>query len=82
MNHFNPETLPALMCRNLVSVRWDGRLSDCDFNQMLDLPLGAGRGTIWELEKLGELEGAPVTTADHCLGCTAGSGSSCGGSLT
>ncbi len=85
VNHFNPATVPELMCRSLVSVGWDGRLSDCDFNQMLDIPLGAGDGararTIWDLESLGELTGRPVATASHCFGCTAGAGSSCGGAL-
>jgi radical SAM/Cys-rich protein len=87
VNHFNPGTLPALMCRFLVSVGWDGALYDCDFNQMLELPLGAsfasgGPRTIFELDDLAELEGAPIATDSHCFGCTAGSGSSCGGALT
>jgi radical SAM/Cys-rich protein len=81
VNHFNPETMPALMCRSLVSVGWDGALYDCDFNQMLELPLGARPQSIWELDDLGELEAAPIATASHCFGCTAGSGSSCGGAL-
>ncbi len=81
VNHFNPATVPRLMCRSLLSVGWDGRLYDCDFNQMLELSLGAGHRTIWELDDLSELEGAAVTTAPHCFGCTAGPGSSCGGAL-
>jgi radical SAM/Cys-rich protein len=81
VNHFNPDTVPALMCRTLVSVGWDGTLYDCDFNQMLELPLGAGPRTLWEVEDLAELAGARVATASHCFGCTAGSGSSCGGAL-
>jgi radical SAM/Cys-rich protein len=139
VNHFNPDTLPALMCRSLVSVGWDGAVYDCDFNQMLELPLGAslaqraqvshgerkfraasasfaqraegerrpavgraktssgasedqqwgerrpsggGARTIWELDDLGTLARKPIATASHCFGCTAGSGSSCGGALT
>jgi radical SAM/Cys-rich protein len=82
VNHFNPASVPALMCRSLLSVGWDGRLYDCDFNQMLELPLGSGVRTIWDLHDLGSLEGAPVATGMHCYGCTAGAGSSCGGSLT
>jgi radical SAM/Cys-rich protein len=82
VNHFNPAAVPQLMCRSLVSVGWDGGLYDCDFNQMLELPLGAGPRTIFELDSLAALEGAPVTTASHCFACTAGAGSSCGGSLT
>jgi radical SAM/Cys-rich protein len=81
VGHFNPQTVPALMCRHLVSVGWDGRPYDCDFNQMLQLPLGADSPTIWDTEDLSELEGAPVATALHCYGCTAGSGSSCRGAL-
>ena len=81
VNHFNPETLPGLMCRHLVSVGYDGSLYDCDFNQMLDLPLAAGAKTVFDLDDLGTLAKAPVATAVHCFGCTAGSGSSCGGAL-
>jgi radical SAM/Cys-rich protein len=81
VNHFNPETIPALMCRSLVSVGWDGSLHDCDFNQMLDLPLAAGAKTIDDLDDLEALEGAPLAPAPHCHGCTAGAGSSCGGAL-
>ena len=81
VNHFNPATVPGLMCRSLVSVGWDGRLYDCDFNQMLEIPLGAAARTIWDLASLDELTGQPVATASHCFGCTAGSGSSCGGAL-
>jgi radical SAM/Cys-rich protein len=82
VNHFNRGTVPGLMCRHLVSVGWDGRLSDCDFNQMLDLPLGApGVGTIWDLDDVRMLADARIATGPHCFGCTAGAGSSCGGAL-
>ena len=81
VNHFNPETVPALMCRHLVSVSWDGRLFDCDFNQMLELPLGGRSRTLWDVSELGALAGDRIETAPHCFGCTAGSGSSCGGAL-
>lgn len=84
VNHFNAATVPGLMCRSLMSVGWDGRLYDCDFNQMLEIPLGADTGrprTVWTLNSLDALEGARVATADHCYGCTAGAGSSCGGAL-
>jgi len=81
VNHFNPSTVPALMCRFLVSVGWDGALYDCDFNQMLELPLGARPRTIFEIDDLAELAGEPIATDSHCFGCTAGSGSSCGGAL-
>jgi radical SAM/Cys-rich protein len=85
VNHFNPGTVRELMCRSLLSVSWDGRLFDCDFNQMLDIELGAGRATgarsIWDITSLDELRGCAVATARHCFGCTAGSGSSCTGAL-
>ena len=73
------------MCRSLLSVGFDGRLYDCDFNQMLELPLGAGRGaaprTVWDVSSLDGLAGRPIATGTHCFGCTAGAGSSCGGAL-
>ncbi|HPH64762.1 MAG TPA: arsenosugar biosynthesis radical SAM protein ArsS [Kofleriaceae bacterium] len=81
VNHFNPHTVPGLMCRSLVSVGYDGQLYDCDFNQMLELPLGAAARTIWDLDSFDALVGAPVATREHCFGCTAGAGSSCGGAL-
>jgi radical SAM/Cys-rich protein len=84
VNHFNPETVPDLMCRALVSVRYDGRLFDCDFNQMLGLPMGGsvpGERSIWSVDNLGDLAGQDIATASHCFGCTAGAGSGCGGAL-
>ncbi len=83
-NHFNPGTVPELMCRSLVSVGWDGRLYDCDFNQMLDIPAGASRTgarTVWEIDALDRLAEQPIATGSHCFGCTAGSGSSCSGAI-
>ncbi len=79
--HFNPATVSALMCRHTVSVGWDGRLYDCDFNQMLQIPLN-GPSNLFELGSCAALTGAAIVTARHCFGCTAGSGSSCGGALT
>jgi len=79
-NHFNPATVNGLMCRDLVSVGWDGRIYDCDFNQMLDLETPSKK-TIWEIESFAELAQNPIATDGHCFGCTAGAGSSCGGSL-
>lgn len=79
--HLNPTAVPNVMCRALVSVGWDGTIYDCDFNQMLDLPLsGSTRRTVFELDTL-TLEGLGIATGSHCFGCTAGAGSSCGGSL-
>jgi radical SAM/Cys-rich protein len=77
------ENLEAVMCRSLVSVDWQGTVYDCDFNQMLGVPLRiAGRPRV-KLSDLLErhLEGNPVAVRDHCFGCTAGQGSSCGGAL-
>jgi radical SAM/Cys-rich protein len=85
VNHFNPVTVPGVMCRSLVSVGWDGQLYDCDFNQMLDIPLGAsgstGVRTIWDIDAFDRLTGTRVATGQHCYGCTAGAGSSCSGAL-
>jgi radical SAM/Cys-rich protein len=79
---FNPGTVAGLMCRHLISVSWDGRLFDCDFNQALDLPLGEDLPqTIWEFDR-GALETRAIRLEDHCYGCTAGCGSSCGGKLS
>jgi radical SAM/Cys-rich protein len=81
VNHFNPSTVGGLMCRSLVSVGWDGQLFDCDFNQMLEMPLGAGARTLGDIDSLDDLVGARVGTQSHCFGCTAGAGSSCSGAL-
>jgi len=82
VNHFNPATVDALMCRGLVSVGWNGRLYDCDFNQMLEIPLGgSAASTIWDVDDVCELAGARIATGSHCFGCTAGAGSSCGGAI-
>ncbi len=80
-NSFNPMTANSVMCRNLVSVSWDGELFDCDFNQMLELPLGAGRKKLNDLSSFDDLSQKPISFANHCYACTAGAGSSCGGSL-
>jgi len=83
LHSFNPSTVTGLMCRSLISVGWDGLLYDCDFNQMLEMGLSpaAGRQRMEEIDSFCELEHRPVRTDMHCFGCTAGSGSSCGGSL-
>jgi radical SAM/Cys-rich protein len=81
VNHFNPATVPWLMCRDLVSVGFDGALYDCDFHQMQGIPLGGRRRSVFEVESLAALAGDEIATAPHCFGCTAGAGSSCGGAL-
>ena len=75
--------LEAVMCRSLVSVDWQGRVYDCDFNQMLGLPLALeGRKQVRVSDLIGrDVAGNPVAVRDHCYGCTAGQGSSCGGAL-
>ena len=80
---FREENVEAVMCRSLVSVDWQGRVYDCDFNQMLGLPLRvAGKPRVRLADLLGrDLDGNPVAVRDHCYGCTAGQGSSCGGAL-
>ena len=79
---FLAQNLPGVMCRNTVSVDWQGWLSDCDFNQQLGLPLGVSslRRHLRDLLKTG-LDDQPIRVAGHCFGCTAGQGSSCGGAL-
>ena len=81
VNHFNSASVSQLMCRSMVSVGYDGALYDCDFNQMLELPIGGVRRTVWDIESLEALIREPIATDQHCYGCTAGSGSSCGGVL-
>lgn len=80
---FSHANLEQLMCRDLISVDWQGNLFDCDFNQMLGLPAGLNGSPKAHLRDLLEHDpaGAPVRVADHCYGCTAGQGSSCGGAL-
>jgi radical SAM/Cys-rich protein len=75
--------LNGVMCRNLISVDWRGFVYDCDFNQMLDLPLAApSRAHVYLSDLLdANLSGQTIRTAGHCYGCTAGQGSSCGGAL-
>lgn len=81
VNAFNPAIVSGVMCRNTLSVSWDGRLFDCDFNQMLEIPLTDGQPqTISELNAT-TLQNRRIATARHCFGCTAGAGSGCGGAI-
>jgi radical SAM/Cys-rich protein len=74
--------LAHVMCRNLISVDWRGFVYDCDFNQMLDLPLGSSGGRVHLSDLIAaDLDGNPIRVAGHCYGCTAGQGSSCSGAL-
>jgi radical SAM/Cys-rich protein len=80
-NAFNPAAAAGVMCRHTLSVGWDGTLYDCDFNQMLELPLADGAPRhIREFDPI-RLHGRRIVTANHCYGCTAGAGSSCGGAV-
>jgi radical SAM/Cys-rich protein len=79
---FNPCVVDSLMCRNLVSVGWDGTLYDCDFNQMLRLPVVNDVPHTMKDFDLESLATRKIATGNHCYACTAGAGSSCGGSLS
>lgn len=90
VSSFNAQAALGVMCRNLVSVGWDGVLYDCDFNQMLEIPLAGAnkiarssskKRTLWDIRGLNEIAYEPIAVANHCYGCTAGAGSSCGGAL-
>lgn len=82
-DNFSAANLDTLMCRDLLSIDWQGYVYDCDFNQMLDLPILASdrRRHITDLPPGGQLAGSPIRTGEHCYGCAAGQGSSCGGAL-
>jgi len=80
-DHYDQSNLDVLMCRNTISVDWQGNLYDCDFNQMLDLQMPAPNSRhLRDLLDDG-FEGQAIAVAEHCFGCTAGQGSSCGGAL-
>lgn len=79
---FNPAAIQGVMCRDTLSVGWDGQLYDCDFNQMLELPVEAGAPRHIRDFDLAALEARTIVTDRHCFGCTAGAGSSCGGATT
>ena len=84
---FNPGTVNGLMCRDTINVGWRGEVFDCDFNAMLGMQWRGGEEEgkrplfLWDLDPA-TVEGREIQTADHCFGCTAGAGSSCGGALT
>jgi radical SAM/Cys-rich protein len=80
-NAFNPAAAHGVMCRNTLSVGWDGTLYDCDFNQMLEIPVNHGAPAHIRQAVLRLLQGRVIEVGPHCFGCTAGAGSSCGGSL-
>ncbi len=82
VNAFNPGAISGLMCRNTISIGWDGRLYDCDFNQMLDLEVGYQAPRHIREFDVSLLNRRRIVTGRHCYGCTAGAGSSCGGATT
>ncbi|HXQ02358.1 MAG TPA: arsenosugar biosynthesis radical SAM (seleno)protein ArsS [Candidatus Udaeobacter sp.] len=81
---FNPATIEGLMCRNTISVGWRGEVYDCDFNQQLGMQWSSNGGNeplfLWDIDP-DSLEGREIMTGDHCFGCTAGAGSTCGGAI-
>ena len=83
--NFNAATVPGLMCLSQVNIGWEGGLYDCDFNQMLEMPStrldSSAAINVMTLDSFDELRSAPIKTASHCFGCTAGAGSSCGGAI-
>lgn len=81
VNAFNPTAAANMMCFNLVSIGYDGQIYDCDFNQMLDLN-SIERPTLWTVQSFDQLINKEIVWGEHCHGCSAGAGSSCGGSLT
>jgi len=81
-NAFNPAAAAGVMCRYTLSVGWDGTLYDCDFNQMLELPVGRGAPRHIRDFDPARLHARRIVTGNHCYGCTAGAGSSCGGAVT
>ena len=81
LDAFNPAAVDGLMCRNLISVGPDGALYDCDFHQMSELPVEDGLPKNIRAFNRSALETRRIVTAEHCLGCTAGAGSSCGGTV-
>ena len=82
VNAFNPSAAAGVMCRYTLSVGWDGTLYDCDFNQMLDLPVDHGTPRHIRDFDPAKLHTRRIVTGNHCYGCTAGAGSSCGGTTT
>ena len=80
VNAYNPATIDGLMCRNTISIGWDGHLYDCDFNQMLEMKVAVKKNHINDFD-VADLLQRNVRVGQHCFGCTAGAGSSCGGEI-
>lgn len=80
VDNFNAQAAAGVMCTEMLSVGWDGQLYDCDFNQMMEIPLNWRPRTLWDIASTDDI-GAGIAFDNHCYGCTAGAGSSCGGAL-
>jgi len=81
IDNFNVSAAHNVMCTEIVSIGWDGQIYDCDFNQMLEIPIDWQERSIWDIDSLEDLRGG-IAFGKHCYGCTAGAGSSCGGVTT
>jgi hypothetical protein len=81
IDNFNPQAVHGVMCTNMLSIGWDGQIYDCDFNQMLEIPVDRQMRNVRDIERLSDI-GPAIAVAAHCFGCTAGAGSSCAGVLT
>jgi radical SAM/Cys-rich protein len=81
-DNFNTQAASAVMCKSLVSIGYDGQIYDCDFNQMLEMPIAATIKHINDLKSFNELLNKKIVLGDHCYGCTAGAGSSCSGAIS
>jgi hypothetical protein len=79
IDSFNSEAAANVMCKFTISVGWDGQLYDCDFNQMLELNMNHGAPNHIKNFDINKIDNRRIVTAQHCYGCTAGAGSSCGG---
>lgn len=82
VNNFNPHAADSVMCKSLISIGWDGQVYDCDFNQMLEMPIDSVKTNLWDIQSYDDFKNKTIALANHCYGCTAGAGSSCGGALT
>jgi radical SAM/Cys-rich protein len=81
-DNFNAQAASAVMCKSLVSIGYDGKIYDCDFNQMLEMPIAATTKHVNDLKSFNELLNMNIVLGDHCYGCTAGAGSSCSGAIS
>mmetsp|Transcript_28506 Transcript_28506/g.47878 ORF Transcript_28506/g.47878 Transcript_28506/m.47878 type:complete len:447 (+) Transcript_28506:133-1473(+) len=79
VDNFNPGAVGGVMCKDTISVRWDGALYDCDFNQQLEMDVAGPKKTLKDIDCVEDLTGNPIFADSHCFGCTAGAGSSCQG---